>query len=416
MLMISTRRSVPVLTALVALLSACSSSPQQPQQPQQPPVTMPPPLGPVVVPPQPVEPSPAPQPGPPPAEPVAPLVPTTFGALPGWQQDDVRQAWPAFLQSCSVLATRTAGWKTPCAAATSVNAGDVAAVRSFFETWFVPHQVRNPDGSDTGLITGYYEAMLYGARKRGGAYQTPLYRVPDDLITVDLASIYPDLKGRRLRGKLSGKTLVPYASRADIDRAPLSGKELLWVNDPVEAFFLEVQGSGRVQLDSGETVRVGYSDQNGHPYKAIGRWFVEQGIMTPDQVSAQSIRAWIAANPARRQELLNVNPSYIFFREEKVADPSVGPRGALNVPLTPGRSIAVDRSILPLGAPVWLSTTMPKDGATLQRLVMGQDVGGAIRGAVRADVFFGFGPEATDNAGLMKQRGSLWVLLPKASN
>ena len=216
-----------------------------------------------------------------------------------------------------------------------------------------------------------------------------------------------------MRGRLSGKTVVPYSSRAEIERAPLAGKELLWVNDPVEAFFLEVQGSGRVQLDSGETVRVGYADQNGHPYKAIGRWFVEQGIMPADQVSGQSIRAWIAANPARRQELLNVNPSYVFFREDKVNDPGIGPRGALNVALTPGRSIAVDRSIVPLGAPVWLSTSMPQDAAPLQRLVMAQDVGGAIRGAVRADFFFGFGLEAVENAGRMKQQGALWVLLPK---
>ena len=402
--MYTTRRSVPSLIVLVSLVSACTT----PQQPAQPPVTMPPPVGPVVVPPAPPPEQPAPAPAP-----VPPLTPVGFEALPGWQQDDLRQAWPAFQQSCSVLATRAAEWKTPCTAARSVDGQDGAAVRRFFETYFVPNQVREPDGSETGLVTGYYEAMLYGSRTRGGAYQTPLYRVPDDLITVDLGSIYPDLKNRRLRGKLSGKTLVPYASRAEIDRAPLKGRELLWVNDPVDAFFLEVQGSGRVQLDSGETVRVGYADQNGHPYKAIGRWFVEQGIYTPDQVSAQSIRAWLAANPARRQEVLNVNASYIFFTEQKVTDPNAGPRGALNVPLTPGRSIAIDRTIVPLGAPVWLSTTMPKDGAPLQRLVMGQDVGGAIRGAVRADFFFGFGPEATENAGLMKQQGSLWVLLPK---
>lgn len=408
--MYTTRRSVPSLIAFVCLLSACSTTPQ----PEQPPITMPPPVGPVVVPPTPPAEQPAPAPEPPPA-PTPPLTPVSFEALPGWQQDDVRQAWPAFQQSCSVLATRAAEWKTPCAAARSVDAGDVAAVRRFFETYFVPNQVRNPDGSDTGMVTGYYEAMLYGSRKRGGAYQTPLYRVPDDLVTVDLGSIYPDLQSRRLRGRLSGKSLVPYYSRAEIDRAPLKGRELLWVNDPVEAFFLEVQGSGRVQLDGGGTVRVGYADQNGHPYKAIGRWFVEQGILSPDQVSAQSIRAWLAANPARRQEVLNVNASYIFFTEQKVTDPNAGPRGALNVPLTPGRSIAIDRTILPLGAPVWLSTTMPKDGAPLQRLVMGQDVGGAIRGAVRADFFFGFGPEATENAGLMKQQGSLWVLLPKAA-
>jgi len=403
--MYTIRRSVPALIALVSLLSACSTEPKPTAPSAPPPVTMPPPVGPVVVPP-PVQP-------PAPTAPTAPLTPATFAALPGWQQDDVRQAWPAFLQSCSVLASRQAPWKTPCAATGAVDAKNVAAVRRFFETYFVPNQVRNPDGADTGLITGYYEAMLYGSRKRGGAFQTPLYRVPDDLVTVDLGSIYPDLQNRRLRGRLSGKTVIPYQSRADIDRAPLSGKELLWVSDPVDAFFLEVQGSGRIKLDTGETVRVGYADQNGHPYKAIGRWFVEQGIMTPDQVSAQSIRAWIAANPSRRQELLNVNPSYIFFTETKVADPGVGPRGALNVPLTPGRSIAIDRTILPLGAPVWLSTTMPKDGAPLQRLVMGQDVGGAIRGAVRADFFFGFGTEATENAGLMKQRGTMWVLLPK---
>jgi membrane-bound lytic murein transglycosylase A len=407
--MYTTRRSVPALIVLVCLLSACSTTPQ----PEQPPVTMPPPVGPVVVPPTPPaeQPAPAPEPHPP----APPLTPVGFAALPGWQQDDVRQAWPAFQQSCSVLATRAAEWKTPCAAARSVDAADAAAVRRFFETYFVPNQVRNADGTDTGMITGYYEAMLYGSRKRGGAYQTPLYRVPDDLITVDLGGIYPDLQNRRLRGRLSGKTLVPYYSRAEIDRAPLKGRELLWVNDPVEAFFLEVQGSGRVQLDGGETVRVGYADQNGHPYKAIGRWFVEQGILSPDQVSAQSIRAWLAANPARRQEVLNVNASYIFFTEQKVTDPNAGPRGALNVPLTPGRSIAIDRSILPLGAPVWLSTTMPRDGAPLQRLMMGQDVGGAIRGAVRADFFFGFGPEATENAGLMKQQGSLWVLLPRTA-
>jgi membrane-bound lytic murein transglycosylase A len=405
--MCTSRRSVPSLIALVCLLSACSTTPQ----PEQPPVTMPPPVGPVVVPPTPPAEQPAPAPEPPP--PTPPLTPVGFEALPGWQQDDVRQVWPAFQQSCSVLATRAAEWKTPCAAARSVDAADAAAVRRFFETYFVPNQVRNADGTDTGMITGYYEAMLYGSRKRGGAYQTPLYRVPDDLITVDLGGMYPDLQNRRLRGRLSGKTLLPYYSRAEIDRAPLKGRELLWVNDPVEAFFLEVQGSGRVQLDGGETVRVGYADQNGHPYKAIGRWFVEQGIYTPDQVSAQSIRAWLAANPGRRQEVLNVNASYIFFTEQKVTDPNAGPRGALNVPLTPGRSIAIDRSILPLGAPVWLSTTMPKDGAPLQRLVMGQDVGGAIRGAVRADFFFGFGPEATENAGLMKQQGSLWVLLPR---
>jgi membrane-bound lytic murein transglycosylase A len=258
--------------------------------------------------------------------------------------------------------------------------------------------------------------MLRGARKRGGPFQTPLYKVPDDLLTVDLAGVYPELKNMRLRGRLVGKKVVPYNTRAEIERTNMPGKELLWVDDPVEAFFLEVQGSGRVELaDTGETVRVAFADQNGHPYKAIGRWLVEQGELPAAQVSAQSIKAWIAAHPERRQELFNANPSYIFFREERLPDPSVGPKGALGVPLTPARSVAIDPQFLPLGAPVWLATTRAGSEAPMQRLMMGQDTGGAIRGAVRADFFYGFGREAADNAGLMKQRGQIWVLLPKTT-
>jgi membrane-bound lytic murein transglycosylase A len=362
--------------------------------------------------PPPVGPTPAPPP-----QPAAPLfTPVAFGVLPGWQQDDLRQAWPAFMASCRALAAKPdkPDWKSACAAARAVDAGDGVAIRQYFETYFVPNLVRAADGADTGLITGYYEPMLRGSRQRGGAYQTPLYKVPDDLVTVDLASVYPNLKGMRLRGRLSGKTVVPYSTRAEIERARLPGKELVWVDDPVEAFFLEVQGSGRVQLDeSGDVVRVAYADQNGHPYKAIGRWLVEQGELTADQASAQGIKAWVAAHPERRQELFNVNPSYIFFREERLPDPSVGPKGALGVPLTPSRSVAIDPTFLPLGAPIFLSTTQPASDVPVQRLMMGQDTGGAIRGAVRADFFFGFGGQAAENAGRMKQRGQLWVLMPR---
>ncbi|QOY95153.1 MltA domain-containing protein [Massilia sp. UMI-21] len=403
--MLSTRRSVTASLVLVALLAACSTTPPQPPTP----VRMPPPVGPVYVPPA--------QPTPPaaPAEPLPPaplLTPTSFSALPGWEEDELRQAWPAFLQSCRGLASK-AEWKAVCAAGRAFDASDAAAVRNFFETWFVPNLVRAADGADTGLVTGYYEAMLYGSRKQGGDYRTPLYRVPRDLLTVDLGSVYPQLKGMRLRGRLAGRSVVPYSTRAEIARAPFAGKELLWVNDPVEAFFLEVQGSGRVQLDTGETVRVAYADQNGHPYKAIGRWLVEQGELTAEQATAQGIRAWIAANPARRQELFNVNPSYIFFREEKLPDPSLGPKGALGVPLTPGRSVAIDPSFIPLGAPLFLATTEAGSELPMRRLMMAQDTGGAIRGAVRADFFYGFGPDAVDRAGKMKQRGQVWVLLPR---
>ncbi|MFD2365629.1 murein transglycosylase A [Pseudoduganella sp. GCM10020061] len=398
------RSSLLVSAAAVALIVAgCTTAPEK--APARPPVLMPPPVKEVLPLPQPepVKPAPAPL-----------FTPATFAELPGWAEDDQREAWSAFTASCSVLGRR-AQWAEACTLARGVNATDLAAVRAFFESNFVPNLVRAADGSQSGLITGYYEAMLRGSRIRSDIYQTPLYRVPDDLLTIDLASVYPQLKNMRLRGRVVGKKVVPYDAREQIDSGKLAGNELLWVDDPVEAFFLEVQGSGRVQLDNGETVRISYADQNGHPYKAIGRWLIEKGELPANQVSAQSIKAWIAANPHRRQELFNANPSFIFFREERIADPSVGPKGALNVPLTPARSVAIDPSFLPLGAPIYLATTEAGSDVPMRRLVMGQDTGGAIRGEVRADFFYGFGPEAADKAGRMKQPGTVWVLLPKGA-
>ncbi|MDB5775379.1 MAG: murein transglycosylase [Herbaspirillum sp.] len=340
-----------------------------------------------------------------------------FADLPGWGHDDLRQAWPAFIASCSVL-IRRADWLAPCTDARNVDAGNESAIRNFFESRFVPYRVLNPDGTDNGLITGYYEPLLQGARKRGGRYQTPLYRAPSDLLTVDLGSVYPELKNMRLRGRLVGGKVVPYYSRAELDQpAALAGNELLWVNDAIDAFFLQVQGSGRVHLnDSNETVRIVYADQNGYPYKSIGRYLVDKGELRLDQASAQGIKTWLAANPGRQQELLNINPSYVFFREEKLVDPSVGPKGALGVPLTAQRSIAVDPQAIPLGAPVFLATTQPNSDANLQRLVMAQDSGGAIKGAVRADYFWGFGDGAGELAGRMKQRLQMWLLLPSAAS
>ncbi|TFW23881.1 murein transglycosylase A [Duganella callida] len=400
--MFFTRRSLTFSLSAVAL-AACTSTPLPPERGAQPPVPPTPPV--------------QPAPPVPPAEPPKPtamqMVPTTFAALPGWDKDDLRAAWPAFSSSCSVL-VKQASWKEPCTIARGVNGNDEQAIRTFFETFLEPNQVIAPDGAADGLVTGYYEPLLHGARKKGGPYQTPLYKVPDDMLTIDLASVYPELKGMRLRGKVVGKKVVPYATRADIEAASYSGKELLWVDDPVESFFLQVQGSGRVLLsDTGETVRVAYADQNGHPYKSIGKYLVEKGELTLEQASAQGIKSWIAGHPTRMQELFNVNPSYVFFKEERLPDPKVGPKGALGVPLTPQRSVAIDASQLPLGAPVFLSTTQPNSDIPLQRLVMAQDTGGAIRGAIRVDYFFGFGAEAAENAGRMKQRGKVWVLLPK---
>lgn len=342
------------------------------------------------------------------------LKPTTFAALPGWGKDDLRDAWPPFLASCAALAKKPE-WREPCAVARDVDAGKDKAIRAFFEAFLVPHQVINPDGSDTGLVTGYYEPLLRGARKRGGPYQIPLHRAPDDMLTIDLTALYPELKSMRLRGRVVGNKVVPYLSRAELMQSGvLAGKELLWVDDAIEAFFLQVQGSGRVQLaDAKETVRIAYADQNGYPYKSIGRYLVDKGEMSLEQASAQNIKTWFVAHPERRQELLNANPSYVFFKEEKVIDPSKGPKGALGIPLTPERSIAVDAQFVPLGAPVFLATTQPGTDTPLQRLTMAQDTGGAIRNAVRADYFWGFGAEAGEKAGKMKQRATMWVLLPK---
>ena len=342
------------------------------------------------------------------------LRPVAFSGMPGWERDDLRDAWPAFLTSCEVMAKRAA-WKEPCTVAREVDSANGRAIRTFFEAFFVPHQVFNPDGTDNGLVTGYYEPLLNGARKRGGPYQTPLHRTPDDLLTVDLSSVYPELKNMRLRGKLVGNKIVPYPARAELTQsAALAGSELIWVDNPIDAFFLQVQGSGRVQIaDSQETVRIAYADQNGHPYRSIGRYLVDKGELTMDQASAQGIKAWLAANPKRQQELLNANPGYVFFKEEKLNDPRKGPKGALGVPLTPQRSVAVDPNYIPLGAPVFLSTTQPGSSVPLQRMMVAQDTGGAIKNAVRADYFWGFGAEAGEKAGKMKQRGMLWVLLPK---
>lgn len=342
------------------------------------------------------------------------LNPTVFTEVPGWEQDDLRQAWPAFLTSCQVLAKKE-DWREPCTIARDVSASDAKAIRTFFEAFFVPYQVLNADGSEQGLVTGYYEPLLRGSRKRGGPYQTPLHRVPDDLLSIDLANVYPELKGMRLRGRLVGSKVIPYPARAELmQSAALSGKELFWVDDAVEAFFLQVQGSGRVQLmDEKDTVRVAYGDQNGYPYKSIGRYLVDRGELKLAQASAQGIKAWVAANPSRIAELFNVNPSYVFFREEKLLDPKVGPKGAMGLPLTPQRSIAVDPQFIPLGAPVFLATTQPNSAIALQRLMLAQDTGGAIKNPVRADFFWGFGADAGEKAGRMKQSGMMWVLLPK---
>lgn len=340
------------------------------------------------------------------------LTATTWDALPGWQDDDLSQAWPALQQSCKAL-RRQSAWAEACNAAAQLGTPDAALARRYFERHFTPYQINQADGSDTGLVTGYYEPLLRGGRELSWKNRHPIYAAPDDLLIIDLGTLFPELKGKRVRGRVDGRKVVPYHDRAAIEsgKARLTGKEIAFVEDPIELFFLQVQGSGRIQMEDGAVLRIGYADQNGHPYNSIGKWLVEKGELTLAEASMQGIQNWARRNPQRLTELLNVNPSYVFFRE--MPDTGGGPVGALGVPLTPQRSIAIDPRGMPLGAPVWLSTTWPNNSQPLSRLMLAQDTGGAIRGNVRADFFWGFGPDAGKLAGAMKQRGRMWTLLPR---
>lgn len=321
----------------------------------------------------------------------------------------------AFIAGCARAQSRTT-WQGPCAEARKTGAQNEAAARVFFETQFRAYRIVAPDGQDEGLVTGYYEPVLNGRRESAAGFRFPVYAVPDDLIVVDLGQTHPELRNLRLRGRLEGRRLVPYHTRAEIDAGArgLPAKPLAWVADAVELFFLQIQGSGLIELSPGVRVRLGFADQNGHPYRSLGRYLVDRGDLKADQASMQSIKAWAAANPDKLQQALNSNPSYVFFRELPApSGPLDGPSGALGVPLTPGYSAAVDPRFIPLGSPVFLSTTYPLSDQPLERLVMAQDTGGAIRGAIRADFFWGTGEEAGTHAGRMRQQGRMWLLWPR---
>ena len=355
----------------------------------------------------------------PPAQPPAPGVHydhARWSQVMGWETDRVLEAWPAFLHSCKAIGAR-AQWVSVCAAAQEIQPQTSQDVRAFFERHFEPYAISSKRGrhrESSGLITGYYEPLLYGARSPTSQFNIPLYSPPPDLLTVDLTSLYPELKGKPVRGRLDGNKVVPYYSRGELvsDSRP-RGNEIVWVDNALDAFLLQVQGSGRVQLPDGETIRLQYADQNGQPYHSIGRYLVERGELTQEQATLPGIRAWLGAHSDRIQEVLNANPSVVFFREGPIENPLYGPKGSLGVPLTAGRSIAVDPTSVPLGAPVFLATTFPASELALQRLVMAQDTGGAIRGAVRADFFWGLGPDAAKEAGKMRESGRMWLLWPK---
>ena len=352
------------------------------------------------------------------------LVRSAFTELPGWSRDNVTRARPALRRSCDKIGAlppqqrlgpkgyggRAESWAAACRALAEVPEGDAAALRTALKANFVPFAVYGPDGR-TGTFTGYYEATLDAARRRGGPYQYPLYAPPEDLVRVDLGRFDKALDGTRIVGRVEDKRLVPYHTRAAIKDGALDGKAepLLWADDPVDVFFLHIQGSGLAHLPGGGTQRIGYAASNGRDFTAIGRELIRSGALDGESMSMQAIRDWLRAHPGRARELMQRNARYIFFREIEGA----GPVGAFGVPLTARRSLAVDPKALPLGAPVWLATTYPADGEPLRRLMVAQDTGSAIQGTVRGDFFWGHGEEALAQAGRMKQDGRYWLILPQ---
>jgi membrane-bound lytic murein transglycosylase A len=354
-----------------------------------------------------------------------------WGALPGWQDDNLDQVWKAFVNNCKGLMRPVSGslalparaspraWQPVCAEVLMSGlpedgSADTVAIRAFLQRHLQPWRLLDGSGQIArNTVTGYYEPLIHASRERTEEYQWPLYASPDDLLTVDLGSVYPDLAGKRIRGKLEGRRVVPYDTRAQIAQSGTPPPVIVWANDPVEAFFLQIQGSGRAQLPNGQTIRLAYDNHNGRPYASIGKWLADQGELPLAQASMQNIKAWAKRNPQRVQEMLNANQAMVFFREEAVHDPDLGPKGAYGVALIGGRSIAIDTAFIPLGAPVYLATTYPASSTPLRRLVFAQDTGAAIKGPARVDYYWGFGDDAGAQAGRMKQKGEVWVLWPR---
>lgn len=358
----------------------------------------------------------------------------TFSSLKGWGADDQSEAFVAFLKSCQTLTAKpalgiperfqTVGYVLAFAEVCRVAdegkgafTASGAAARTFFEEYFTPYQLK-VGRKKLGQLTGYYEPLLEASLRPDPGYPVPLYLNPDDQITIDLGKFRDSLKGTTLTGRLEGDELVPYFSREEIEGGALAGQglEFIWVKDPINAFFLQVQGSGRAKLPDGSFVGIGYAGKNGHTYTSIGRVMVEEGIMELEDVSLQTIRAWLEENPDQLERMLNQNASYVFFRP---LEDGAGPFGKSEAALTPGRSLAIDPRFIPLGLPLWIAGEKPslanpaEDNEAFNQLLIAQDVGGAIKGELRADVFWGFGDNAEILAGHMNHEGAFYLLIPK---
>lgn len=337
----------------------------------------------------------------------------SWDKLKGWEGESHRQLLPPLLVQCPKLEKKQPNWKALCDKARLLTNADNQQIKAYFQQQFTPYKINGLAGASSGLITGYYEPLLKGSYTQSDRYNYPLYKKPASLLKVQPTDNLLKVKDNRARGRKQQGKIVPFYSRAQIDApdAPLKGNELLWVDSSDDAFFLHIQGSGLVELEDGSVVGVGYAGQNGHPYRAIGRDLVAMQAIAKADISLQSIKTWLKEHRSQAQWLKNKNPSYIFFTlREKIEH---GPRGSLNVPLTPERSVAVDRRIIPLGSPLWLDTKLPQSDTPYRRIVFAQDTGGAINGPIRADIFFGRGARAKALAGTMKQQGSIFILLPK---
>lgn len=324
----------------------------------------------------------------------------TFEALPGWDAARASAGLETFRMQCGLK-------KRPSLEALCSAAEKTADAAAFFENNFRPFMLIE-NGGDTGLMTGYYEPLLHGSKTRSDTYPYPLYAAPSDLLRIELASVLPELTHRYLRGRLEGNRVVPYPSRARINAGDINARPLCYVSSDIDRFFLHVQGSGRIKFDDNSTLFVGHTDRNGHPYRSIGKLMVEEGLIPKEEISLQSIRRYLKAHPDAKQRILESNPSYIFFGVRQQ-----GATGTLGVPLTPMHSVAVDRTKIPLGYPVYFAAADPDSGKPIHALALAQDTGSAIKGQVRADLFWGYGETAEAKAGIMKSPLRLWLLVPR---
>ncbi|RBQ26618.1 murein transglycosylase A [Aliarcobacter lanthieri] len=324
----------------------------------------------------------------------------SFAQIKGFFEDDLNYALEVFKKDCQ-KSKRFEELKLVCEKAQYANDGAM-----FFVSNFIPYKLYDNNSNDEGIITGYYEPLLYGSLKKTSRFKYPVYKIPKNLINSDSTN----LKGYKSIGKIVGKKIVPYDTRKDIESNP-NNKNLeviAYVDDKIDLFFLQVQGSGKIQLDNGEIINIGYAGQNGRPYTSIGRYFIDNEIIAREDISVQTIKEALLKNPSKIDDILNLNESYVFFQVS-----NQGATGALNTVLTPKRNIAVDRSYIQLGIPVFLNTQNPITKESINQLMVAADVGGAIKGEIRADFFWGFGNEAYNYAGRMKEKGKMYILLPK---